>query len=55
MIDPKMEYDTAIKNVCEGFLLLEKCSQHNSKWKKLDQSLFYIMLNIYWEEDASKC
>lgn len=49
-----MEYNVATKNnVCEGFLLTEKFSQY-IKWKNLDQNLFYIMLNIYWEEDVSK-
>lgn len=55
MVNSKDEYNVAIKNnVCEGFLLTEKSSQHNIKWKKLDQKLFYIMLNIYWEKNTSK-
>lgn len=43
-----MEYNVAIKNkVYEGFLSPEKRSQRNSKWDKLDQNMFCIMLNMY--------
>lgn len=51
-----VEYNVAIKNnVHERILQTEKCLQHNIKWAKLSQNLFYIMLNIYWEGNTSKC
>lgn len=51
----KMEHNVIItNNVHKGFLLTDKCLQHNIKWAKLRWNLFCIMFKIYWEGKTSK-